>query len=149
MIAKVEQCKNENNSIGGIVECIIQNVPIGLGEPVFDKLDAMLAHGIISIGAIKGIEFGAGFKAIRMKGNEHNDEISPNGFTTNNAGGILGGISNGSDIVFRCAIKPPSSIAQAQKTINTLAEEASIITEGRHDACLCPRIIPVIEAMSS
>lgn len=144
-----QKLKSEHNSMGGIIECRIQGVPPGLGEPVFDKLHAMLAHAIMSIGAIKGFEIGLGFKASTLTGKEHNDEMNKNGFITNNAGGVLGGISTGEEIIFRAAVKPVSSIAQAQKTINEKGEEIELKTEGRHDVCICPRIIPVIEAMSA
>lgn len=139
--------KEEKNSMGGIVECKISGVTAGLGEPVFDKLDALLAHGIMSIGAVKGVEIGSGFAGTRMTGKEHNDAMSSNGFLSNNAGGILGGISTGQDIVLRAAIKPISSIAVQQSTISVLGDEVTISTEGRHDVCICPRIVPVIEAM--
>ena len=143
------QLKEQSNSMGGIIECRIQGVPAGIGEPVFDKLHALLAHGIMSIGAIKGFEIGLGFQASTLTGKEHNDEINTQGFTTNNAGGVLGGISNGEEIIFRAAVKPVSSIALAQKTINEKGKEVTIQTEGRHDVCICPRVIPVVEAMSA
>ncbi len=137
------------NSVGGIVECRINGVPPGIGEPVFDKLDAELAKAMMSLGGIKGIEFGAGFKAATMTGKEHNDEITCQGFVTNNAGGILGGISNGAEIVFRVAVKPTSSIALSQHTIDVDGNPVVCETRGRHDPCLCPRVVPVVEAMSA
>lgn len=153
MIKLIEDVKNENDSIGGIIELVIQNVPVGLGEPIFNKLNAELSKALMSIGAVKGIEFGAGFDVATKKGSENNDQImiSKNKvkFKTNNAGGILGGISNGEDIVVRLAIKPTSSIGKKQKTVNLAGKETSIEIEGRHDPCLCPRIIPVVEAMSA
>ncbi len=148
MLTRIEKLKEEKDSAGGIVECHISGVPTGLGEPVFDKLDAMFAQAMLSVGAIKGIEFGAGFQVAEMRGSEHNDEMDESGFLTNNAGGIIGGISNGNDIVFRVAVKPTSSIAREQQTITTGGTQAKIRTEGRHDACICPRIVPVVEAMA-
>ncbi len=147
MIGKIRRLQKQHDSAGGVVECIIHNAPAGLGEPVFDKLDAQLAAAVFSIGAVKGVEFGAGFKAADMTGSENNDEMEDIGFLTNNAGGILGGISTGAEIVLRAAIKPTPSIAKTQKTINKDGENVEVKTEGRHDACICPRIVPVIEAM--
>lgn len=139
----------EGDSVGGIVECIVSGVTPGIGEPVFDKLDAELAKAILSIGAVKGIEFGAGFAAADMKGSEHNDSMNSRGFLSNNAGGILGGISTGEDIVFRIAVKPTSSISKAQNTVDINNTVKTIRTEGRHDPCICPRIIPVVESMTA
>jgi chorismate synthase len=148
MMDRIAEVMENNDSVGGIVECRITGVAAGLGEPVFDKLDAELARAMLSVGAVKGIEFGAGFAAADMTGSEHNDEMDADGFVTNNAGGIIGGISTGNEIVFRLAIKPTSSIAREQRTINTSGKEQMIVTEGRHDACICPRIVPVVEAMA-
>ncbi|MCR2805193.1 chorismate synthase [Paenibacillus soyae] len=148
MVKRVEQLAAEGNSCGGIVECRIRGVVPGLGEPVFDKLDAELAKAMLSIGAVKGIEFGAGFAAAEMLGSEHNDEMNADGFVTNNAGGIIGGISTGQEIVFRVAVKPTSSISLPQQTMNVRGEEQEIRTIGRHDPSICPRIIPVVEAMA-
>ena len=171
MLKKIEELKQHGESAGGIVECRISGVPAGLGEPVFDKLDAVLAHAMLSIGAVKGIEFGAGFESARMTGSTSNDpmrstqSLTPEErasaekniaqsaplnplFKTNNAGGILGGISNGNDIVFRVAVKPVPSIYLSQQTIDTNGENKEIRIEGRHDICICPRIVPVVEAMS-
>lgn len=147
MVDRITEIKERNDSVGGIIECRITGVPPGLGEPVFDKLDAELAHAMLSIGATKGIEFGAGFRAADMTGIEHNDWMGSEGFTSNNAGGIVGGISTGNEIVFRVVVKPTSSIASEQQTITTDGAETVVRTEGRHDACICPRIVPVIEAM--
>ena len=149
MVKRVEHARSQGDSIGGVVECRIRGVPAGLGEPIFDRLDAELAKAILSIPATKGIEFGAGFAAADMTGVEHNDELTPSGFATNNAGGILGGISNGDEIVFRVVIKPTSSISRPQRTLNTAGEPAEIRTKGRHDPCLCPRAVPVVEAMAA
>lgn len=148
MVERVERLAAEGDSCGGIVECRIGGVAAGLGEPVFDKLDAELAKAMLSVGAIKGIEFGAGFQAASMRGSEHNDQMDAGGFLTNHAGGILGGISTGSDIVFRVAVKPTSSISIAQRTVDADGREKHISTIGRHDPCICPRIVPVIEAMA-
>jgi chorismate synthase len=147
--AKILEAAELKNSLGGIVECRIRGVPAGLGEPVFDKLDAELAHAMLSIGAVKGIEFGAGFAAAGMWGHEHNDQLGPEGFLTNNAGGILGGISTGEEILFRLAVKPTSSIARPQQTIDIHGQPQTIVTEGRHDPCICPRLVPVVEAMAA
>jgi chorismate synthase len=148
MVQYIEQLAEQGDSCGGIVECRIRGVLPGLGEPVFDKLDAELARAMLSIGAVKGIEFGAGFACTSMRGSEHNDEMTASGYTTNHAGGIIGGISTGQDIVLRVAVKPVSSISRPQRTINDRGEEMEIRTEGRHDPCICPRIVPVIEAMA-
>ncbi|WP_152393460.1 chorismate synthase [Paenibacillus guangzhouensis] len=148
MIQKIEQLALQGDSCGGIVECRIRGVDPGLGEPVFDKLDAELAKAMLSIGAVKGIEFGAGFEAASMLGSEHNDAMSNDGFLSNHAGGIIGGISTGQEIVFRISVKPTSSISVTQRTINVAGEEQEIKTEGRHDPCICPRIVPVVEAMA-
>ena len=160
MNEKIEEIRQQKDSAGGIVACRISGIPAGLGEPVFGKLDAELGKAILSIGAVKGIEFGSGFSAADSRGSENNDKmrVSSDGkpvFETNNAGGILGGISNGNDIFFRVAVKPVPSIFQSQKTISISDEDAKkytdsdLLIEGRHDVCLCPRIIPVIEAMSA
>lgn len=148
MIEKIEQLAAIGDSCGGIVECRIRGVMSGLGEPVFDKLDAELAKAMLSIGAVKGIEFGAGFSAASMLGSEHNDEMNSDGFLSNHSGGILGGISTGQEIIFRISVKPTSSISVAQKTLNVNGEEQEIRTIGRHDPCICPRIVPVVEAMA-
>lgn len=148
MIRKVEALALKGDSCGGIVECRIRGVVPGLGEPVFDKLDAELAKAMLSIGAIKGIEFGAGFAAAGMLGSEHNDPMDAGGFLSNHSGGIVGGISTGQEIVFRVAVKPTSSISVPQRTVRISGEEQTIVTEGRHDPCICPRIVPVVEAMA-
>ncbi|MFX3633882.1 MAG: chorismate synthase [Candidatus Pristimantibacillus sp.] len=148
MVEKIEYLSSIGDSCGGIVECIIRGVDPGIGEPAFDKLDAELAKAMLSIGAVKGIEFGAGFAASAMLGSEHNDAMDSNGFHSNNAGGIVGGISTGQDIVFRIAVKPTSSISLPQQTIDESGEEHTIETKGRHDPCICPRIVPVVEAMA-
>lgn len=144
----IKQLAVEGDSVGGIVECRIQGVPAGLGEPVFDKLEADLAKAMMSIGSVRGFEIGLGFGCVDLKGSEHNDGMDKNGFLTNNAGGIIGGISNGDEIVFRVAVKPTSSISKVQKTINKSGEEVDIQTIGRHDPSICPRVVPVVEAMA-
>jgi len=153
MVRRIHKVRDEGDSVGGIVEAVIKNCPAGLGEPVFDKLEADLAKALLSIPAIKGFEIGSGFAAARMRGSEHNDEFVKDRKSgkivtrTNFAGGILGGISNGEDIVVRVAVKPPSSIPKAQKTVDTKGRARTIKVEGRHDPCLCPRAVPVIESM--
>jgi chorismate synthase len=133
--------------VGGVSEIHIHGLPAGLGDPVFSKLDAMLAYACMSIGGVKGVEFGAGFESARMRGSQHNDAITKNGFATNNAGGILGGISNGDTIILRLAVKPTSSIGIRQRTINEAGQETEVEIQGRHDACIAPRLLPVAEAM--
>jgi len=149
IIEKVVKAREEGNSVGGIVECVITGVPAGLGEPVFDKLDAELAKAMLSLGAVKGIEFGAGFAAADMTGKENNDEITSKGFLSNNAGGITGGISTGQDIVFRIVVKPTPSISMSQKTIDLEGNDTECETYGRHDPCIFARIVPVVEAMAA
>ncbi len=152
MEALIKQVKAAGDSIGGIVEVIAFGVPTGLGEPVFDKLDAELAKALMSIGAVKGVEVGAGFAAARMKGSEMNDEfIIKEGrisTRTNSAGGILGGISTGAPVVCRIAVKPTPSISKPQRSVDMAKmEEVELKIKGRHDPCICPRIVPVAEAM--
>ncbi len=147
MEARVAEVRAQGDSIGGVVEIIAQGVPAGLGEPVFDKLDAELARALMSIGAIKGVEIGSGFAAAEMLGSEHNDPITPEGFRSNHAGGILAGISNGDEIICRVAVKPIPSIAQEQDTIDVHGTPRKITVGGRHDASAIPRIVPVCQAM--
>lgn len=149
MARRIEAARDAGDSVGGIVECRVQGLPPGIGEPVFDRLDADLAKAMLSIGATKGIEFGDGFGCVDLKGSEHNDAMSSGGFLTNHAGGTLGGISTGQELVFRVAVKPVSSISLPQRTVDLEGNEATITTEGRHDPCICPRIVPVIEAMAA
>lgn len=145
----VKSAAAQGNSVGGVIECICTGVPAGLGEPVFDKLDALIAHAILSLGSVKGIEFGAGFSASRMSGIEHNDQVSVHGYLSNNAGGILGGISSGQTILFRASVKPTPSVSQQQSAATDSGKIESIQIKGRHDPCICPRIVPVIEAMTA
>jgi len=147
MEARLKEVKEKGDSVGGIVEIWVKGCPAGLGEPVFDKLDADLAHALMGIGTVKGVEIGAGFQAARLKGSENNDPITPAGFLTNQAGGILGGISSGQEIVIRVACKPIPSISVPQDTIDVQGRKRTIVIEGRHDVCVIPRIVPVCEAM--
>ncbi len=141
--------REEHDSVGGTVKLVIKNTPEGAGDPVFFKLDARLAMAFFSVGAVKGVEIGAGFKAAEMKGSENNDEMQGNKFLANNAGGIIGGISTGQDIVVRIAVKPTPSILKEQKTVDIHGNDQTVSVEGRHDPCIVPRIIPVIEAMAA
>ncbi|MFQ5779295.1 MAG: chorismate synthase [Nitrospiria bacterium] len=143
----IQEAQAKKDSIGAMVEVVARGVPAGLGEPVFDKLDAAIAGGMMSVNAVKGVEIGAGFKVVEMKGSQNCDPITPSGFRSNNAGGILGGISNGDDIIVRLALKPTSSIAIAQETIDIYGRPAKIATKGRHDPCVGLRAVPIAEAM--
>jgi chorismate synthase len=148
----IEEAINRGDSIGGIIECRANNLPVGLGEPFFDSVESLISHIIFSIPAVKGIEFGSGFNAAKMYGSQHNDPIiDESGKTsTNNAGGINGGLTNGNELVFRIAIKPTSSIKQQQSTINLqTGETASFTIQGRHDACIALRVPPVAEAATA
>ena len=139
--------RREQDSIGAKISVVAKNIPPGLGEPVFDKLEAALAHGLMSIPAVKGVEFGAGFDAVTQRGSEHRDEIGADGFAKNDAGGTLGGISSGQDLLASIALKPTSSITQPGKTIDTDGKETEIVTKGRHDPCVGLRATPIAEAM--
>jgi len=139
--------RREQDSIGAKISVMASNVPPGLGEPVFDKLEAAIAHGLMSIPAVKGVEFGAGFRAVTQRGSEHRDEIGPDGFAKNDAGGTLGGISSGQDLLASIALKPTSSITKPGKTIDKDGKETEIITKGRHDPCVGLRATPIAEAM--
>ncbi|MEG0008135.1 MAG: chorismate synthase [Aeromonas sp.] len=139
--------KKEGNSVGAKVQVIATNVPVGLGEPVFDRLDADIAHAMMGINAVKGVEIGDGFAVVEQKGSEHRDEMTPTGFASNHAGGILGGISSGQDIIVSMALKPTSSITVPGKTITTSGEATEMITKGRHDPCVGIRAVPIAEAM--
>ncbi len=143
----VEEARAEGDSVGGLCEVWIEGLPGGLGDPVFGKLDAMLAAACMSIGAVKGVELGAGFASARRRGSENNDPLGVDGPEKNDAGGVLGGISTGAPLVVRLAVKPTSSIARAQRTIGQDGHPAEIVTRGRHDPCIAPRIVPVAEAM--
>ncbi len=144
---RVDRVRKQGDTLGGIVEVVATGVPAGLGEPVFDKLDARLAQALMSVGAVKAVEVGSGLAAARSLGSDNNDPILPDDFATNNAGGILGGISNGDDIVVRATVKPIPSIAAAQRTVTSSGEATEIRVGGRHDICAIPRIVPVLKAM--
>jgi len=143
----MDALRKEGDSIGARINVVAQGVPPGLGEPTFDKLDADIAHAMMSINAVKGVEIGAGFKAVTQKGTEHRDEITPGGFLSNNAGGILGGISSGQDIVVSIALKPTSSLRLPGRSVDIHGQHAEIITTGRHDPCVGIRATPIAEAM--
>ncbi len=150
MEAYIRQIRKQGDSVGGTVTCVIQNVPIGLGEPVFDKLHAQLGKAMLSINAVKGFEYGSGFCGARMKGSEHNDLYNPDGTTKSNlSGGIQGGISNGMDIYFRVAFKPVATIMQSQDTLDTNGNIVEMQGRGRHDPCVVPRAVPIVEAMAA
>lgn len=144
----LEDVSKNGDSLGGVVEVRVQGCPPGLGDPVFDKIDADLAKALMGIGSVKGVEIGSGFKAARMTGFTNNDPVTPEGFITNNSGGILAGITNGDEIVVRVACKPISSIEKLQQTIDIKGNPATVSIRGRHDVCAIPRIIPVCEAMA-
>ncbi|WP_104733675.1 chorismate synthase [Hanstruepera ponticola] len=150
MIEKIKAIRKEGDTIGGTVTCVLKNVPIGLGEPVFDKLHAELGKAMLSINAVKGFEYGSGFCGARMKGSEHNDLFNNDGTTTTNlSGGIQGGISNGMDIYFRVAFKPVATIIQKQNTLDNSGSIVEMQGKGRHDPCVVPRAVPIVEAMAA
>jgi chorismate synthase len=150
MEALIRTVRSEGDTIGGCVRCMVMNVPVGLGEPVFDKLHAELGKAMFSINAVKGVEFGSGFSSVEMLGSAHNDQINSDKSTkTNHSGGIQGGISNGMPIEFRVAFKPVATIAQQQETINVAGEESTVRGKGRHDACVVPRAVPIVESMAA
>ena len=146
----IKQIRKEGDTVGGEVSCIIENCPIGLGEPVFDKLHAELGKAMLSINAVKGFEYGSGFSGSKLKGSLHNDSFNSDGKTeTNNSGGIQGGISNGMDIYFNVAFKPVATIMKSQKTIDSSNNEVEMKGKGRHDPCVVPRAVPIVEAMAA
>jgi chorismate synthase len=146
----IKEIRKEGDTIGGTITCVLQNVPAGLGEPVFDKLHAELGKAMLSINAVKGFEYGSGFCGAKMKGSEHNDLFNPDGTTKSNlSGGIQGGISNGMDIYFRVAFKPVATIMQKQMTIDNNGNEVEMQGRGRHDPCVVPRAVPIVEAMAA
>jgi chorismate synthase len=153
MVEAIEKARADGDSLGGTIGCVARGVPAGLGEPVFDKLEADLAKAMLSLPASKGFEIGSGFAATRMRGSEHNDafEIRDGTVrtTTNNSGGVQGGISNGENIVFQVAFKPTSTIARNQKTVTAAGEETTLAARGRHDPCVLPRAVPIVEAMAA
>jgi chorismate synthase len=151
MIARIKEVRSQGDSIGGIIECVVRGVPNSLGEPVFDKLEADLAKAMMSLPATKGFEIGSGFAGTRLTGSEHNDafviEEGKVSTATNRSGGIQGGISNGEHIFFRVAFKPTATIAKIQQTVTVEGEAAELAARGRHDACVLPRAVPMVEAM--
>ena len=147
MESKLVKAREEGDSLGGVVEVVVRGCPAGLGEPVFDKMDADLAKALMSIGSVKAVEIGEGFAAANMKGSEANDQMSADGFMTNHAGGVLAGITTGQDIVIRVHCKPIPSIGKLQQTVDSTGAQRSISIQGRHDNCVLPRIVPVCEAM--
>ncbi len=149
MAETIQAARADGDSVGGSVECHVFGTPAGWGEPVFDKLDAELAKAMLSLGAVKGIEFGDGFAVASRRGSENNDAMTEQGFSTNHAGGILGGISTGAEIVFRLAVKPTPSVGVEQRTVDRNNRAAACAIRGRHDPCLCPRLVPVVEAMAA
>jgi chorismate synthase len=153
MTALIQSVRAAGDSVGGVIECVIRGIDAGLGEPVFDKLEADLAKAMLSLPASKGFEIGSGFAATRMKGSEHNDPFEMEGervrTVTNNSGGVQGGISNGEDIYFRVAFKPTATIARDQKTVTASHEETTLAARGRHDPCVLPRAVPIVEAMAA
>jgi len=154
MAAKMEtyikEIKKQGDTVGGVISCVIQNVPVGLGEPVFDKLHTQLGKAMLSINAVKGFEYGSGFEGVKMKGSEHNDIFNTDGSTkTNHSGGVQGGISNGEDIYFKVAFKPVATLMQKQQTINAEGNATEMQGKGRHDPCVVPRAVPIVEAMAA
>ncbi len=152
MVRRIDAAREQGDSLGGVVECVARGVPPGLGEPVFDKLEADLAAGLMSLPATKGIEIGSGFASTKMTGSEHNDPFIPGEdgrprTASNRSGGIQGGISNGEDIVLRVAFKPTATIAKAQDTVTRAGKAATLEAQGRHDPCVLPRAVPIVEAM--
>lgn len=147
MSEAIAAAKQDGDSVGGIVEVRASGVPAGWGDPVFGKLDALLAGALMSIGAVKAVEIGDGFELARLRGSQANDPITPQGFSTNRAGGVLGGVSNGAEIIARLAVKPTPSIAKEQQSIDRAGNPARVSTQGRHDPCIAPRLVPVAEAM--
>ena len=153
MMNLIQSVRVEGDSVGGVIECVVRGVEAGLGEPVFDKLEADLAKAMLSLPACKGFEIGSGFAATKMKGSEHNDPFEMRAgrirTTTNNSGGVQGGITNGEEIFFRVAFKPTATIARTQKTVTTSQKETTLAARGRHDPCVLPRAVPIIEAMAA
>jgi len=153
MEALIDQIHDEGDSLGGVIECVVRGIPPGLGEPVFDKLEADLAKAMLSLPATKGFEIGSGFTATRMRGSEHNDPFEMRGgkirTATNNSGGVQGGISNGEEIYFRVGFKPTATIAHEQETVTASHEQTKLAARGRHDPCVLPRAVPIVEAMAA
>lgn len=146
---RVKAVRAQGDTVGGVVEVVVRNLPAGIGEPVFDKLDARLAYALMGVGAVKGVEVGAGLSAARMTGSENNDPISPDGFLSNRAGGVLGGISSGQDVVVRAFVKPIPSISRPQQSVDRFGNAVELQIGGRHDISAIPRIVPVLKAMAA
>jgi chorismate synthase len=153
MIALIDQVRLDRDTIGGVVTCVIKNTPVGLGEPVFDKLHAELGKAMLSINAVKGFEYGSGFEGVQLRGSQHNDEFFNDGgrirTKTNHSGGVQGGISNGEDIYFNVAFKPVATIMQDQPSVDKDGNDATVSGKGRHDPCVVPRAVPIVEAMAA
>ncbi len=143
----IRDLKKEGDSIGAKISVVAENVPVGLGEPVFDRLDADLAHALMGINAVKGVEIGDGFDVVNQRGSEHRDEMTPEGFKSNHAGGVLGGISSGQDVIAHIALKPTSSITVPGQSIDVDGNPVEVVTKGRHDPCVGIRAVPIAEAM--
>jgi chorismate synthase len=153
MIALIDQVRLSRDTIGGVVTCVIKNTPVGLGEPVFDKLHAELGKAMLSINAVKGFEYGSGFDGVKLHGSQHNDEFYNEGgkikTRTNHSGGIQGGISNGEDIYFNVAFKPVATIMQDQQSVDKEGKDVTVSGKGRHDPCVVPRAVPIVESMAA
>ena len=150
MIDLVTEIKRKGDTIGGVIGCVIKNVPAGLGEPIFQKLHSGLGAAMLSINAVKGFEYGSGFEGTKLKGSQHNDAFNGDGSTqTNHSGGVQGGISNGMDIYFKVAFKPVATLIQKQEALNTAGEIVQTKGRGRHDPCVIPRAVPIVEAMAA
>jgi chorismate synthase len=153
MIEYIDEVRKNRDTVGGIVSCVAKGVPPGLGEPVFDRLHAELGKAMLSINAVKGFEYGSGFEGVKMRGSEHNDAYYQDGdrvrTRTNHSGGIQGGISNGEDIYFNVAFKPVATIMQDQESVNEAGESVTVSGKGRHDPCVVPRAVPIVEAMAA
>jgi chorismate synthase len=153
MTAAIEEAQQAGDSLGGIITCVCRNIPTGLGEPVFNKLEALLAQAMLSIPATKGFEIGSGFAGSRMRGSAHNDVFIKKGThlgtRTNYSGGVQGGISNGEPLIFRVAFKPPATISMPQKTVDFEGSDTVLEAKGRHDPCVVPRAVPIVESMAA
>jgi chorismate synthase len=153
MIERIKAVRSQGDSVGGVIECRVRGIPVGLGEPVFDRLEADLGKAMLSLPATKGFEIGSGFSGVLLKGSEHNDPFVMQAgavrTVTNRSGGVQGGISNGEELVFRVAFKPTATILQSQKTVDIHGAEADLAARGRHDPCVVPRAVPIVEAMTA
>jgi len=150
MTRRIKEIRKQGDTIGGTVSCVASNIPVGLGEPTFQKLHAQLGKALLSLNAVKGIEFGSGFRGAQMRGSEHNDLFNRDGSTqTNLSGGIQGGISNGMDVYFRVAFKPVATLMQQQETIDAMGKQVTLAGKGRHDPCVVPRAVPIVEALTA